>query len=72
MYIKRLGSWTSALNLTAKGAEAIGCPESLLVDVDGFYSHVDSFSAMLAGGVHRVVAIAGGSGFTSFLGFIQV
>lgn len=72
VYIKSLGPWTNALNLAAKGAEATGAPENFMVDVDGFYSHVDSFTSMMTAGTSRVVIIAGGSGVTSFMGFLQV
>ncbi|CAN0069464.1 unnamed protein product, partial [Ectocarpus fasciculatus] len=72
VYIKDLGKWTKALRDTARGAEAAGDARSLLVDVDGFYTQVQSFTSMkLAGGASRVVVVAGGSGMTSLMGFIQ-
>lgn len=73
VYIKNLGKWTKALRDTARGAEAAGDARSLLVDVDGFFTQVQSFSSMkVAGGASRVVVVAGGSGMTSLMGFIQV
>ena len=45
---------------------------SMLVDVDGFYTHVTSFNTMLHEGAGRIVVVAGGSGVTSLMGFIQV
>lgn len=53
-------------------AQAAGNPASLLVDVDGFYTHVSSFNTMLRGGVGRIVAVVGGSGVTALMGYIQV
>ena len=73
VYIKDLGPWTKALKNTALGAEATGNATSLLVDVDGFYSQVQSLNSMkVAAGAPRVVIVAGGSGMTSLMGFIQV
>lgn len=72
VYIKELGPWTRGLRLVAKGAAAASSPESLLVDVDGFYTHVESLRSMMKSGVQRVVVIAGGSGMTSIMGYIQV
>ncbi|CAM9204572.1 unnamed protein product, partial [Hapterophycus canaliculatus] len=74
VYIKDLGRWTEALRDTARGAELVGAdaPRSLLVDVDGFYGRMQSFHSMkTAEGANRVVIIAGGSGMTSLIGFIQ-
>ncbi|CBJ34105.1 conserved unknown protein [Ectocarpus siliculosus] len=72
VYIKDLGKWTKTLKDTARGAEAAGDARSLLVDVDGFYTQVQSFSSMkVAGGTSRVMVVAGGSGMTSLMGFIQ-
>lgn len=71
IYIKDLGPWTHALKVAAKGAE-VTSPESLLVDVDGFYNHAESFNSMMKDeGAGRVLVIAGGSGMTSLMGFIQ-
>lgn len=73
VYIKDLGPWTKALKNTALGAETTGNATSLLVDVDGFYSQVQSLNSMkAAAGAPRVVIVAGGSGMTSLMGFIQV
>lgn len=73
VYIKDLGPWTKALKNTALGAETTGNGSSLLVDVDGFYSQVQSLNSMkVAAGAPRVVIVAGGSGMTSLIGFIQV
>lgn len=73
MYIKDLGPWTKAVKNTALGAETTGNATSLLVDVDGFYSQVQSLNSMkVAAGAPRVVIVAGGSGMTSLMGFIQV
>lgn len=73
VYIKDLGPWTKALRLTAEGAITARSPASaLLVDVDGFYTQVNSFNSMMIGGAPRVVIVAGGSGMTSVFGFIQV
>lgn len=69
VYIKDMGLWTKALRNTAMGAEMTGNASSLLVDVDGFYSQVQSLTSMKA---PRVVIVAGGSGMTSLMGFIQV
>lgn len=69
LYVKDLGPWTNALRKTANN---ITEPESLLVDVDGFYTHVTSFSTMMKAGASRVLVVAGGSGVTSLMGFIQV
>ncbi|CAM9215996.1 unnamed protein product [Sphacelaria rigidula] len=77
LYVKALGPWTKALRSVAKGAEAsrfrdAACdPSSMLVDVDGFYTHVTSFNTMLHEGAGRIVVVAGGSGVTSLMGFIQ-
>lgn len=72
VYIKDLGPWTKALRLTAEGAQAAADPAAaLLVDVDGFYTQLESFNSMKIGGASRVVLIAGGSGMTSLFGFIQ-
>eukprot|EP00903_Cladosiphon_okamuranus_P013765 g12813.t1 len=72
VYIKDLGPWTKALKNTARGAETTGNATSLMVDVDGFYSQVQSLNSMkVAAGAPRVVIIAGGSGMTSLMGFIQ-
>eukprot|EP00752_Nemacystus_decipiens_P015662 g13976.t1 len=72
VYIKDLGPWTKALRNTALGAETTGNASSLLVDVDGFYSQVQSLNSMkIAAGAPRVVIVAGGSGMTSLTGFIQ-
>lgn len=72
LYVKSLGPWTNALRLAAKGAEVAGSPESLLVDVDGFYDHVESFNSMMFEGISRVMLMAGGSGITPFLCLLQV
>lgn len=72
LYIKDLGPWTGALRSVANGAEVSDDPKSLLVDVDGFYTHVTSFNTMMVGGAGRIVVVAGGSGATSLMGFIQV
>lgn len=84
MYVKAVGPWTKGLRAKAKGVEEAamdlresaqqenGNEQLLVVDVDGFYSHVDSFNSMMAAGSSRLLVIAGGSGVTSFLGFIQV
>lgn len=73
MYIKDLGPWTKALRNTALGAETTQNASALLVDVDGFYSQVQSLNSMkIADGAPRVVIVAGGSGMTSLMGFIQV
>eukprot|EP00752_Nemacystus_decipiens_P008264 g7389.t2 len=72
VYIKDLGPWTKALRHAALGAEATGNASSLLVDVDGFYSQVQSLNSMkVTAGAPRVVIVAGGSGMTSLMGFIQ-
>ncbi|CAM9627299.1 unnamed protein product [Laminaria digitata] len=71
VYIKDLGSWTKALRLVSDGPAATVAPQSLLVDVDGFYNTAESFSSMMAGGASRIVVVAGGSGMTSLMGFIQ-
>lgn len=72
LYIKSCGVWTRALALTAKGAESSKVPESLLVDVDGFYDHVESFNSMMLEGSARIIVITGGSGMTCFMCMIQV
>ena len=72
VYIKELGPWTKALRLVSDGPAATASPQSLLVDVDGFYNTAESFKSMMAGGTSRIVMIAGGSGITSLMGFIQV
>ena len=72
VYVKELGPWTKALRLVAEAPAAMGSPRSLLVDVDGFYNTAESFNSMLEGGTSRIVVVAGGSGMTSFMGFIQV
>ena len=72
VYVKDLGPWTKALRLVADGPVATASPQSLLVDVDGFYNTTESFTSMLASGVSRIVVVAGGSGMTSLMGFIQV
>lgn len=72
LYIKSLGPWTRALQSSARGAEASCSPKSLLVDVDGFYNHIDSFASMMVDGIPRVVLVAGGSGITPFLCLLQV
>lgn len=69
LYVKELGAWTKALR---KAASNVADPEALLVDVDGFYSHTTSFNTMMKGGASRVLVVAGGSGVTSLMGFIQV
>ncbi|CAM9793974.1 unnamed protein product, partial [Laminaria digitata] len=71
LYIKELGPWTKALRLASEGPAATASPQSLLVDVDGFYSITESFTSMLKGGAPRIVVVAGGSGLTSVMGFIQ-
>lgn len=72
VYIKDLGPWTKALKLTAEGAQTSPDPaKALLVDVDGFYTQVNSFNSMRIEGAQRVVLVAGGSGITSLFGFIQ-
>lgn len=69
VYVKDLGPWTRALRNTADTAN----PSSLLVDVDGFYSQVQSLNSMkVEVGAPRVVLVAGGSGMTSLMGFIKV
>lgn len=55
-----------------KAASNVAEPEALLVDVDGFYSHTTSFNTMMKRGASRVLIVAGGSGVTSLMGFIQV
>lgn len=72
VHFKDIGAWTHALRLVAAGAAATFSPESLLVDVDGFYGNSNSFSSMMKNGASRVVAIAGGSGMTALMGFLQV
>ena len=72
VYIKDLGPWTKALRLVSNGPASTASPRSLLVDVDGFYNTAQSFTSMRAGGVSRIVVVAGGSGMTSLMGFIQV
>ena len=72
VYVKDLGPWTKALRSVADGPAAISSPQSLLVDVDGFYNNVQSFSSMMEGGAKRIIVVAGGSGMTSLMGFIQV
>lgn len=73
VYVKDLGKWTRALKRAARGVEATGDPSLLLVDVDGFYTQVQSLNSMkVAEGSNRVVIVAGGSGMTSLMGFIQV
>ena len=72
VYVKDLGPWTRALRLVSDGPAATASPQSLLVDVDGFYNGVASLGSMMKGGASRVVVIAGGSGVTSLMGFIQV
>ncbi|CBN80509.1 ferric reductase [Ectocarpus siliculosus] len=68
LYVKDLGPWTKALR---RAAGNVADPGALLVDVDGFYSQVASFNTMMKRGASRVVIIAGGSGVTSVMGFIQ-
>lgn len=72
LYIKSCGPWTKALTTVAQAAESSKLPGSLLVDVDGFYNHVDSFKSMMLEGHSRIVLIAGGSGMTCFMCFMQV
>lgn len=72
LYVKSCGAWTKALALVARAAESSNLPESLLVDVDGFYHHVNSFKSMMLQGNSRIVLFAGGSGITSFMCYIQV
>lgn len=69
LYVKDLGAWTKALR---KAASNVADPGALLVDVDGFYSHTTSFNTMMKAGASRVLIVAGGSGVTSLMGFIQV
>lgn len=69
LYVKDLGPWTHALRKTASN---VTDPKTLLVDVDGFYTHVTSFNTMMKAGASRVLVVAGGSGVTSLMGFIQV
>lgn len=69
LYVKDLGAWTKALR---RAASSVVDPGALLVDVDGFYSHTTSFNTMMKSGTSRVLVIAGGSGVTSLMGFIQV
>ena len=72
VYVKDLGPWTKALRNTAESAQAAADPAAaLLVDVDGFYTQLESFNSMRIGGASRVVIVAGGSGMTSLFGFIQ-
>lgn len=72
VYVKDLGPWTKALRNTAESAQAVADPAAaLLVDVDGFYTQLESFNSMRIGGASRVVIVAGGSGMTSLFGFIQ-
>ena len=71
VYVKELGPWTKALRLASHGAAATTSPQSLLVDVDGFYNTVESFGSIMKGGAPRIVVVAGGSGMTSVIGFIQ-
>ncbi|CAM9564012.1 unnamed protein product [Ectocarpus fasciculatus] len=68
LYVKDLGPWTKALR---RAAGNVADPGALLVDVDGFYSHVTSFNTMMKRGASRVLIVAGGSGVTSVMGFIQ-
>lgn len=69
LYVKDLGPWTKALRRVAGNVDD---PGALLVDVDGFYSQVASFNTMMKRGASRVLIVAGGSGVTSVMGFIQV
>lgn len=69
LYVKDLGAWTKALR---RAASNVADPRALLVDVDGFYSHTTSFNTMMKGGAPRVLIVAGGSGVTSLMGFVQV
>lgn len=69
LYVKDLGAWTKALR---RAASNVADPRALLLDVDGFYSHTTSFITMMKGGASRVLIVAGGSGVTSLIGFIQV
>ncbi|CAM9161198.1 unnamed protein product, partial [Sphacelaria rigidula] len=71
VYVKDLGPWTKALRLVSEAPAATGSPQSLLVDVDGFYNTAESFNSMMQAGAKRVVVVAGGSGMTSLMGFIQ-
>ncbi|CAM9758656.1 unnamed protein product [Ectocarpus sp. 12 AP-2014] len=68
LYVKDLGPWTKALR---RAAGNIDDPGALLVDVDGFYSQVASFNTMMKRGASRVLIVAGGSGVTAVMGFIQ-
>lgn len=72
VYIKDMGSWTKALREAARGPEAISAPGTMIVDVDGFYGHVNSFSSITSANCERVMIFAGGAGMTSFIGYIQV
>ena len=72
VYVKDLGPWTTALRDVSEGPVATGSPQSLLVDVDGFYNTAESFNSMMLAGAKRVIVVAGGSGMTSLMGFIQV
>lgn len=69
LYVKELGAWTKALR---RAASNLADPGALLVDVDGFYSHTTSFNTMMKAGASRVLIVAGGSGATSLMGFVQV
>ncbi|CAM9591145.1 unnamed protein product [Ectocarpus sp. 4 AP-2014] len=68
LYVKDLGPWTKAVR---RAAGNVDDPGALLVDVDGFYSQVASFNTMMKRGASRVLIVAGGSGVTSVMGFIQ-
>lgn len=70
LYVKDLGAWTKALRRA--GSNATADPGALLVDVDRFYSHTTPFKTMMKDGTSRVLIVAGGSGVTSLMGFIQV
>ena len=71
VYVKELGPWTKALRLASDGPATTASPQSLLVDVDGFYNTVESFCSIMKGGAPRIVVVTGGSGMTSVMGFIQ-
>lgn len=72
IYAKAVGRWTKSLRDRAECVQSSGATEPLALDVDGWYSRVDSLKWMSAQGVSRVVMIAGGSGLTAFLGLLQV
>lgn len=72
VYIKSLGSWSAALRAAASGAEAAYKPETLLVDADGFYGHLESYTSIRNAQAERIMIFAGGAGMTSFMGHVQV